>query len=192
MADSTLDSELFVLYDKWPGPARLLDLATIPTGGMAGSTHHNVASAKYQPGEKIALFNQKVGTHAIEGYSIFVYLQVGTQNADELIAAKSIVVCDSATDPHVVTNDPDSCIVSTGSGLYAIAISAMTDGRYGWFWCGGVCPEYFLADLGGDYDTEGNVVAGAITVHDLVADKMGFGPVATVEQACGFAIAADA
>jgi hypothetical protein len=188
MADSTLDSELFILIDNWPGQA-IRHLDNVPTGGIVGSTHHNVATAAYSPGDKIQVRNHTLGK---EGFATFIYLQYDGTGA-EAMAAKQFVVQSSATTPYVVTNDPDLAgIVATGNSLAAVALSAMTDQRYGWFWCGGVCPELFVPTLGGNFATEGNVVAGAIVVHDLAADAMGIGPLAGTEQAIGFALAADA
>ena len=188
MPDSTLDSQLFTLVDNWPNTR--ITIWAEPTGGFTGSTHHDVATPQFSRGEKISIMNQS--TAGQEGWSTFIYLTVGTQNANSLIAAKSLVVPDSGTDVLVVTNDPDDCLVNTGCLLAAYALSAMTNTYSGWFWCGGICPEYFVSGLGGNYATDGNVVAGALTVHDLAADALGLGPRATTEGFIGFSVAADA
>lgn len=200
MADSTIDSELIALKDLWPGtPTSRLGT---PTGGFTGSSHHNVPSPAYPVGTKIEVYNK--GTKAGQpGFATLMYLKVGTQNAAVAIAAKSVCVCDSAADWYKVTNDPDDCVKKRGMPV-AVALSTMTDGNYGWFWVGGVCPEEFIANLGGNYATDGTVAAGPICVGDLAADAMGFSatvdgstagttPAATpADWACGFAIAADA
>jgi len=193
MADSTIDSELFHLIDNWPGAP--IPFGSIPPGGFTGSSHHNVATAAFPVGTKWQVYNKSAGK---PGLSIFIYLQVGTQNAASAIAAKSVVVPDSATHWYKVTNDPDDCI-KLPTAVAAIALSAMTDAYFGWFWCGGVCPEEFVSALGGNYATDGNVAAGPIVAHDLAADKIGLGPateqassVVALEGIFGWAIAADA
>ena len=156
MADSTIDSELFNLIDNWPGSP--LPGASIPQDGFLGATHHNVASPAFPIGTKIQVYCD--GSVGKAGYATLMYLKVGTQNADSVIAAKSVCIQDSATVWSELTNDPDSCI-ALPTGLVAIALSAMTDGYYGWFWVGGVCPEQYVSGLAGNYATDGNVAAGA-------------------------------
>jgi len=192
MADSTLDSELFVLKDYWPGyPSR--SGGYLPQGGWTGATHNVVAAAAHI-GEKVQVRNDPA-VAGVAGLSTFVYLQVGTQDTGTAIAAKTFCVPDSATLWYQVTNDADSCIVHTGSALLAVAISAMTDAYFGWFWCGGVCPESHVSALGGTYATEGNVVAGALVAHKGATDTDAviLGPCgADTEAIIGMALAADA
>lgn len=194
MADSTLDSELFTLNDFWPGSPN--PNLSVPTDGFTGATHHNVAAeTDYVVGTKIQVYCD--GSVGQKGFSVLIYLQVGTQNADSVLAAKSVVVQDSATVWYQVTNDADSCI-KIPTALAAIALSAMTNAYYGWFWCGGVCPEQYVSGLGGNYATEGSVAAGPITAHDLAADYIGLGNAADLadagvpEPVWGYALAADA
>jgi hypothetical protein len=190
MADSTLDSQLFHLIDLWPGAP--IPTHGIPHNGFDDADHHNVATPVYPIGTKIQVYNESAG---LPGYSTFIYLKVGTQNASVAIAAKSVVVQDSATIWYEVTNDPDDCI--NIGGPVAVAISAMTNAYYGWFWCGGVCPEEYISGLGGNYATTNAVVAGPIVGSDLSADAVGFGPLTdtsapVIEMPCGVAVAADA
>lgn len=189
MPDSTLDSEKFILIDHWPGA--VLANVPVPHHALTDSSHHNVATAKYDLGAKIQL--RCDGSVGKAGWSTLIYLQVGTQNPDVAIAAKTFVVPDSASAPYQITNDKDDCILNTGSALAAIGLSAMTDAYYGWFWCGGVCPEQYVSGLGGNYVTDGNVAAGAVVAHALAADAIGLGPCgADTEAIIGFAYAADA
>jgi hypothetical protein len=188
MTDSTLDSDLLFLYNKF-GSANLI--GHVPRGGFTGSEHHNVSAAKYPHGTVVRVEHR--ATAGKPGFSEFVYLKVGTQNADSVIAVKSVVVQDSATQCLVITNDPDSCIkVPTDHG--AIALSAMTDAYYGWFWCGGVCPEDYVSGLAGNYATNGSVAAGPIAFGNLSADYCGLVPTngTAVTGHAGFALAADA
>jgi len=193
MADSTLDSELFVLYDNWPGTARVLGSGQVPNSSFTSTVSHNVATAKYSPGEKVSVWNQNADAGQ-EGMSTFIYLQVLTQNADVAIAAKTVCVPGSATKYYQVGNNPDADVVlATGAGLIAVAISAITNAYWGWFWCGGICPEGHVSGLGGNYLTQGAVAAGAIIVSDLAADALGFGPCAAdTSEVVGFALADDA
>lgn len=197
MADSTIDSELFFLQSGMWGMTPQ-SFGSVPLGGFKGSIHHNVATPTREAGglgDCRAVFCD--GTVGKAGWAEFGYFKVGTQNAGNLIAEKSVCVQDSATVPYVLTNDPDDCIALL-SGPIAIAISAMTDAYYGWFWIGGVCPEQYVSELGGNYATDSNVVAGWIMQVDLTADAIGFGTVLKAGtdgknwQAVGMALAADA
>jgi len=185
MADSTIDSELILLYDNWPGKSLR---SAIPTGGITGSTHHNVAAAKYGIGEKIDVYNESAG---VPGWATFIYLGIGTQNAASLIAVKSFCIPDSATLYYLLTNDPDDCI-KLPTPLGCVALSAMTDAYYGWFWCGGVVPEEALSTLGGNFTTDGNVVAGGFIYHNGTADYCNISIADTApEVEAGFALAGD-
>lgn len=192
MADSTLDSELFVLEDHWPGHAPN-EYGPIPEGGFLGKTHHDVATPQYRVGEKIKVRNHASGAGSAgdNGDSVLIYLLYEGTGAPTA-AAKQIVVPDSATLWYQVTNDPDSCLVATGSLLAAVCISTMTDACWGWFWCGGVCPEEYIPALAGNFATDDNVAAGAIGTHDLDADAIGLGPLANQEQMIGFSLSDDA
>ena len=193
MADGVLDSLLFYLLDGWPG---VVDPNMgMPIDGFTGALHHNVVAAQYPVGTKIAVYNTgtKPGITSEPGWATFIYLKVGTQDTTA-IAAKTIVVQDSATNWYEVTNDPDDC-VNVETGAAAIALSAITDAYYGWFWCAGVCPEEFVSDLGGTYLTVDGCAAGPITA-DARTGVIGLGlPVDTdtalVEPIFGYALAAD-
>lgn len=191
MTDGTLDSDLIFLYNHF-GSANLV--GHVPRGGFTGSEHHNVASAKYPIGTVVRVEHR--ATAGKPGFSEFVYLQVGTQDTIA-IAAKKVVVQDSATVPLVMTNDSASCI-AVPTPLGAVALSAVTDAYYGWFWCGGVCPEDYVSGLAGNYSTNGSVIAGDIAYGDCSGDVIGFVPacVAGTTAAlkihpCGFALAQD-
>ena len=192
MADSVIDSEYITLEDNWPGVARILGGNQEPQGDIVGSGHHNVETAIYKTGYKVSLWNDG-DTAGISGWCTFVYLQVGTQNAAVAIAAKSICTPDSATLWYQVTNDPDTAVLHTGPALACVALSAMTDAYWGWFWCGGPAPEALISGMGGTYLADGNVIAGSIVVHNMnPIDEMGFGPCgADTEHSIGLALAAD-
>jgi len=191
MADSTLDSELFILEDHWPGhPTFFADKKSEgPLGGFLGVTHHNITIPAYRPLTKWQILNAS-GDGGKDGYATMIYLQANTQVG---LAARDFCTCDSATDIRVVTDGPDVSVLHTGAVLVAVALSAMTDANYGWFWCGGVCPEGWVAALGGDYLTLDAQVAGMLALSNLTADAMGVGSIAADTSACiGTALAADA
>lgn len=193
MADSTLDSQLFVLLDRWPGYAHPDSRKHPPNGGIVGTEHHNVATAEYRPGEKIELLNH-AGTAGQEGIATMIYLQLGTQNSGSVLAVKDVCVPESEDGGiFKVTNDPDACLVATGAAFVAVALSAMTNQRWGWFWCGGVCPESHVSGLGGNYETDNDLLAGLMVSHDLDADAIGFGPCGgDTEVIVGYTISDDA
>lgn len=195
MADSTLDSELFVLFDNFPGVPTLfaddIDSPTAPPGGFLGPSHHNVAIPAYEIGTKYQIYNDATAGKA--GYATMIYLQVATQDAGTAIAVRLICIGDGATMWWQVTNDPDSCVDADGSPVVAVALSAMTNNYYGWFWCGGVCPETWVAALGGNYHTKDAMAAGNICINDMTTDFLGiFTPGADTDCPIGFALAADA
>jgi hypothetical protein len=188
MADSTMDSLEVILIDNWPGVARLITHDEIPPGGFTGALHHNVPAPKYPPGEKLCVWNPS--TLGCEGMATMIYLRVGTQVG---IAAKTFVTTGSATIVYVVQDSPDAIIgPKDGGALVAVAISAITDAYYGWFWCGGVAPETLCPDLGGTYATDDSVVAGLLALTDLTANAMGLAvPAADTDAIIGMSLAAD-
>ena len=183
-AEITCDSQVFVLYDNWPGTASLNQ--DVPLGGFTGSTHHNVATAIYPVGTKICVYNTGV-TAGIAGFATFIYLQHGTRDTVVTSAERQGVVPQSAATWYIVSNDPDTNINVPG-GLFAIQLSLMTSDYYGWYWCGGVCPEEFVSALGGAYKTIAATVAGAFMAQALTsAVYIGFGPLAAAtDEAIGY------
>lgn len=164
MADSTIDSDNLILKDGFPEGHAIV--GQTPIGGFTGSSHHNVATAAYKPGTKIRVYNE--GDTGQAGWSTFVYAKLNS--AADTPAAKQICVADDGKVSYELTNDDADDIPQTGR--CAIMISAMTAGRFGWFWCGGVCPEEYVSALGGNYRTSNAVVAGPIAVADANADDL--------------------
>jgi len=166
MADGTLDSAYLVLKDNWPGaPAHNL---STPTDGFTGATHHNVATAAYTLGTKIQVYN--TGTTGPEGFATFIYLQiVGT-----VAAAREVCALDVKTSMTIVTNVKAGDLIGTGLPT-CVSISAMTTAYYGWFWCGGVAAEEFVADLDGDIATDSGVALGSgVVAADLTGTGIGY------------------
>lgn len=165
MADGTIDSELFYLLDQWPGvPWQGGDL---PTGGFTGSSHHNVTTAAYPLGMKIQVLN--TSTTGADGLSTFIYLRnTEIQATTAPVRARTWVSCDTTSNWYDVTNKKTGELADLGQPA-AVGLSTMstTTGAYGWFWCGGVCPEAQVTDLGGNYVTDSTVAAGPNVLSQL-------------------------
>lgn len=197
MADKVIDSEKIVMrLGLWGQP--VVSVNNIPTGGFTGASTHNVATAAAGIGETRAVYCD--GSTGKAGWSVFTYLQVGTQHVGVILACKAVCVPADGTYWYKVSNDPDASILSKNSALCAIALSAMTDAYFGWFWTGGVCPEQYVSGLGGTYPTDDSVAAGGeFRVGDMTADALGFtssmttgtGASTTMYGSTGVSIAAD-
>jgi len=187
MADGTLDSELFVLFDHWPG--RVINDPSKPlvTDAIVATAQHNTTAAVNTPGDKIQIYNNPaVGVGGRAGWATFVYLKgKAVTEANPTCAAKQVVVpamsfgTSAGGSPYQVTNDPDQCLQVDGSFLGAIMLSVMTfthtATKYGWFWCGGVCPESAVTLLTGNFATStADVAIGPMVFNDLAADAIGF------------------
>lgn len=193
MADSTLDSELFILFDTTPGgPSPWL---STPGSGFTNTTDHNVAVATYDLGTKIRVYNETLG---VAGWSTFVYGECESQDGTNILAVKHLCGLDStSTTPFLFTNEVASDVGATLQSI-VVALSAMTTGRFGWFWCEGVVPEDYVAGLGGNFPTLGDVAIGMMASGDLATPgttvgEIGFDlPDADTEIIVGLAYAADA
>jgi hypothetical protein len=196
MADQNIDSKLFVLRDNWPGVARRVSPDNLPNGDITSALHHDVATAVFDAGEKIVVRNRSAIAGG-DGDATFIYLKgLAITEANPTCAAKQFVVPSLAGTPYQVTNDPDRCLDHTGSLLAAVMLSVMTFThavtRYGWFWCGGVCPEAMVAALAGNYLTTNAVAIGPVIASNLAADSIGLGPVGgDTEAIIGWAYSAD-
>ena len=206
MAASVIDTELIVLRDNWPtlvgsaiGPTK--PAAAVDSSGWEGQ---NVAEPSFTLGTKFIHWNEGT-TSAPRGHTTFIYLKVGTQNADLPIACavgtNASVCCTedasenstSAEQMYLVTND-SAATNSHLAGLCAIGTGAVTDGNYGWFWCGGVAPVVLLTGLVGDADTDANVEIGdmcLIAAGDATYDPIGFGVGVAASRTVGIAMKAD-
>ena len=194
MAQTTIDSEKLILLDLWPGYADPR-LGT-PKDGFTGADHHNVAAAAYPLGTKIQYYN--VGTAGTAGYATFIYLKLEMQDATNVLQAKHLVNLHTDAVPYDVTNENASVITET-HGPVAIGLSAMTVDYYGWFWCGGVCPEDAVSGLGGAYPTDGNVTAGCrLVTRDSATTHSTYGEIefgiaaADTEEVVGYSLVVDA
>jgi len=181
--DKTIDSLSLLLFDNWPMCPSMLE--SLPTDGFLGATHHNVTAAPYKAGTKCFYWNAGDGADAgVAGWATFIYLKGSpVTEANPTCAAKQVVLPDNAENLYQVTNDKDQCILNTGMDLGAYMTSIMTFTyttatvpKYGWFWCGGICPEVAITDFGGTFETTGTVAAGEPFQYEaLSADQIGLG-----------------
>ncbi len=185
MADSTIDSDLIILDNHWPGQANLQHTAVDITDAVS---HHNLsATPGFRYGAKALYYN--VGTAGQPGYATLTYLEFGAVGSTS--AAKDVCMNDSGTEWFSVTNDPDNPVV-TPTGMCAVGLSLMTATYWGWFWTDGICPEDLVSGLAGNYRTTGALVAGTIAAGDTVdEDYNGFDVQAATTGSCGFSLAAD-
>jgi hypothetical protein len=193
MAQTYIDSEELILVDLWPGyPDSRLGT---PKDGFTGADHHNVVAPAYPIGSKIQYYN--AGTAGKAGYATFIYLKLEMQDTSNVLAARHLVNLHTDAKPYDVTNENASVITET-YGPVAIGISAMTVDYYGWFWCGGVCPEDAVAALGGTYATDTNVTAGCrLVTRDAGTTHPTWGEIefgiaaADTEEVVGYSLATD-
>jgi hypothetical protein len=184
---TTLYGIYVVLNDSIPG---VLTNQSVPVDGFAGASHHNVATAQHRPGTKITVWIE-----SLKSYSILTYLQAGTTAGAAAVAAGRVMIPEDVTNnasylPTKVVGDPDEGLLASAC---AIAISAMTDSYYGWFWTGGCCP------VGHGDMTATTVIASddSVTVGcslmtcDLTADYPGIKIMAATGHQIGYALKAD-
>jgi len=151
MAVLTVDDALLHLNDLWPGQPNNM-LAFPPDLTQWSDTED------YPVGTKITKRDPDN-----EGDSTFIYLKLIKGSTDVDVAAKSPVGRDSDGDWYEVSNDGGDIVVD---GPIAIALSALDYGvsfttagktyKYGWFWCGGVCPTGLVKNSAGTKVLDGN------------------------------------
>lgn len=158
MADTTIDSEAFVLHDLWPDTDSKINE---PMDGFLGES----ATAVYPIGTKCRVYQDGVSAGGA-GWSTFIYLKTVAAPTNPVLAKHicALIATPSGDTLYTVTNDADLDI-GAGKGPIAVAIQTMTAAYYGWFWCGGVCPEGRVIAMGGSYksaDTD-DVAVGDMT-----------------------------
>ena len=187
MADSTIKSIYLVLNDSMTGYLGI-DQST-PDDGFTGTSHHNVAAAVYPVGTRKAVY-----ISSLQGYSILTYLQNGVASG-VAVAAGQVMIPDDVSNnanyyPTKITDDPDEGLLASAC---AIAISAMTNDYYGWFWTGGVCPVGIGSMTAATTTaTDDSVTVGCtLMTCDLTADKAGLKIGAAAGHVVGFSMKAD-
>jgi len=152
MADSTITVQGVLLRDNWPGVpiAPPVDYSDMTAAGVG----HNKAAAAWRLGQKWKVYcGGDARYHELgyfKGWSTFIYLK-NAADIESAVAGTtgSIVVVDGtmaaaqAADVHYIVTADSADTTHDSGGLMAVALSAMTNSYYAWYWCGGVCPiEY--------------------------------------------------
>ena len=195
-ANSTLDAQYLVLKSNWP--------ATPERWGFTAQEimdATNVQYPKFPVGTRIKVRNLGT-TYGSVGPATLIYLQLGTQSTTTALAAKSIVVPESATNIYKVTNSNITTpVFLTGCPYAAVALKAMTNQYYGFFVDEGAIPaDFFYISgsyiLSGNFATDSNVAIGPVTAT-LSANSdativLGAGAAAATAANIGAATHADA
>jgi len=113
-----------MLFDNWPG----VPDGSPPQDGFDGAIDHNVAVATHKVGRKIQVYDETA-----KGYSTFIYLK-NNSGAEVAIGAIGLFQC---TLGEVKSDDAVGTYLK--NGIIGIAVGAIADGYYGFWWCGGVC-----------------------------------------------------
>ncbi|MCP4645343.1 MAG: hypothetical protein GY851_33175, partial [bacterium] len=169
---------------------------------VASGADQNASAAAHPVGTKWTGF-QKGSTGVPRGNYTLIYLLVGTQNPDislSCAAGTNKCVCcpedasenGTATQMYTVTNDA-ATTTSEPSGLCAIAMSAVTNAYYGWFWCGGVAPISICAGLAGDIPTADSFQIGdnIMAATDLGNTPIGLTVASAGNVSCAIGLLAD-
>lgn len=191
MADEKIDSQDFYLLDILPG--RPVPYYSTPSGGFTGAASHSVEAAAYDVGTKIQVYNKTLG---VAGWSTLVYGKLATEGETNVCLVRHVCVMDKTTpSPFEFTNEEGN---DNGEGMSPAVIPAatLTVEYYGWFWCGGVCPEDYASGLGGFYYTDNTVVIGAMGTGDLLSPgqtpgEIGFAVTTEAIATVGWAYVAD-
>ena len=171
------------LTEAKPVPGQTL---RISNNGLALThpAHHNVPQQRFPLGTVQRLKDPVVGPVS------FIYLRVGTQDTTTLIGPRSLCALeiDNGLLTGRVSNDATRVILG---GPVVSALSLMANNNFGFFQLDGPPATGLLAELAGNYATDGNVVAG---VMSSVADDgvVAFGVMAATKFPVGVSADADA
>jgi len=172
--DRDMDSNLIYLLPGRFGPATMFEP---PSDGFvplaAGTTE-----AMYRPGTVCQVYNNGSGAYGIEGFSELVYLQYDDGSSYASVA-KMLAVPGSASLWFQVQGDHDDGTIDPGGNPHAVVMlsASLGDTNFAWFWSGGVCPEQYVAGMGGTYTTDGSVDNTTdlnVQCAKLSADAIGF------------------
>jgi hypothetical protein len=179
---ASLGAEEFYLIDHWPGAIH--PYLSDPTAGFDSTTYNQVTTAAYKPGTKILGYNDTTTTtggsrSANRGYYTVLYAKYLCATTAIDITAGDIVTisCGSAGayGDLAVTRDMSA---SNGAGACmpaAIACADLTPTSYGFFWCGGICPQEDVTGLDmSAYVTDGSVTQGTMLVLSTGASHATF------------------
>lgn len=198
MADTHIHPTQVCLVDNFPGvpEAKTLPRASIILSGAG----QNAAAAAHPLGSKIQV--RQSGTYGPAGLSTLMYGKLEEDDATNKVVAAGIVCTvsgETRVEPHLLSSD-EADIGTYASGMVAVAISAMTENYFGWFWIGGVAPAdqvvAFRSDTT-DLPCLDEITIGCamilVAVTGAVTGNIGFGitTATTVLRTCGVALVAD-
>ena len=173
----SMTSEMFILYDNLPGVPELT--APTPVNGYDNTTVQCCVTAPaYRPGTKHQQFQDATvgagGSNvANKGYYTMVYAKYTCYSTGTKLGACDVggwvtLACGSTRGRGEmnVTNDISGGNTATagtnGTLPLLLACTSMDNSTYGWFLCGGVCPNHDISaldDLTG-FLTDGSVAGG--------------------------------
>ena len=176
-----IDDSKFYLVDNWPGEVTI---------GTNPSTWTTPSSTEDFPlGTKRAVYDD-----TNNGWATLAFLKYekGTAAAVAVKGLCGIDTTEMATSGNwnVVTNDGSEAELT---GPIAVALATMSDGQYGWFWIGGVCPVDTISGLDGIFGSDGSADAGTWLVLADSASICKFHPGAATDVCnfSAFSMAAD-
>ena len=187
MTAYTVSSNEVILYDMYPGVASVnIPKADHDGNAFTNSDHHNVVKAVFDTGYKVQVYEK-----SLAGWSTFVYLQYNLGASGVAAAAGHLAVYETGNSWFGVTNEGDATFVNVPP---AVILSTMTDAYYGFFWCGGVCPQSWVTALAtSNFNTDDSVVIGPVGLVDASdPDVVGLTAAASAVNACGWSMADDA
>jgi len=169
----------------------------IPEDGFAGTggpnnfktttsvNGFNSSTAAFPVGTKVRYNNDTLG-----GYGTCIYLKYSDGAGTVTIVAGDSVR--STTTFGTVSADVTDQVVV---GATAIAVGTVDDGNYGWFWCGGVCPDLNTAAStklsATNATTDGTVTAAADFIQSGTDKTIKIAIATGLESSMGYSIAAD-
>jgi len=129
MAAGTIALEYVYLKDNFPWHSDFS--RDFPKDGFS-STDHISTTAKFEVGTKFTVWDSTAA-----GWVTFIYLQMSSA------AGSTIgILCSTTTNPLTVAVDAYN---EVGSGILggcaAVATGTIAASSYGFFWCGGPCPQ---------------------------------------------------
>ena len=185
-----IDDANLILNDMFPGVAN--DVIAFPPDLLELSD-----DANYPVGTKIRKYDPDN-----LGWSTFIYLKFVKGSTDVDLAAKAPVGVKSGGAYYEVCNDGGDILLN---GPMAVALTSLDYGvvftaggkthKYGWFWCGGVCPTGIVKSSNGTKVLDGNFACStgsAVTVGNglKLADVAGDAAALTAKAAADLTSAA--
>jgi len=194
MADSYIEALDLVLIDNFPGVP--LPLASeYFADGFGASCGCNVAMPTRNPGTKVQIW--QTGDNGPRGWSTLVYAKAEEVDATYPILEGHILTVSGETrlETWKLSNDKDD-VGAYASGVCAIALGAVTENYYSWFWCGGVPPADQFSGMKTANITTSNAVTQGLalcmgTATEATTGNIFLLPAAAELHHCAVAMKAD-